>query len=320
MILITGATGFIGKNLIPVLAKHHRLRILVRRTSNIELFKEKPNIDIVFGDIEKGAGIDDALQNIDMVVHAAARTMGKNYLEYYQTNVLGTLNVIRAMEKRDVKKILLLSSHAACGPSPDKTPLTEKANPKPISLYGRTKYMAESIVIRSTLDYVILRAVSVFGPHDMDVLRYIKYITQGIAPIIGCGEKYLNVIYIEDLVKVILKIINSNKFNNRIYFVNDGLPYTLQGVLDNIAHLLNKRTHQICIPKSIAMLYGLINDVFLHPKKRVIWRDKIRELKQKHWLCSNERITAEFNFRADFTFDQAMEKTLKWYKNNGFLD
>jgi len=114
MILITGATGFVGKNLIPALAKHGRLRILVRRTSNIELFKEKPNIDIVFGDIEKGTGIDAALQNIDMVVHAAARTMGKNYLEYYQTNVLGTLNLIRAMEKRDIKKILLLSSHAAC--------------------------------------------------------------------------------------------------------------------------------------------------------------------------------------------------------------
>ncbi len=320
MILVIGATGFIGRNLVPVLAKYGRLRILVRRTSNIDPFKEKPNIDIALGDIEKGVGIDDALQNIDMVVHAAARTMGKNYLEYYQTNVLGTLNVIRAMKQKGVKKILFLSSHAACGPSPDKTALTESANPKPISLYGRTKHMAENIVIRSSLNYVILRPVSVFGPHDMDVLRYIKYVTQSISPFIGGGEKYLNLIYVEDLVQTILKIIQSKTFNDRIYFVNDGVQYTLLGLLDKIASLLNKSTYQICIPKPIAMLYGLANDVFLPARKRAVWRDKIRELSQKYWLCSNERIGTELNFRANFTFDQAMEKTLRWYKNNGFLD
>lgn len=320
MVLITGATGFVGKNLIPVLTRYGRLRILVRRTSNIDLFKEKPNIDIALGDIEKGVGIDDALQNIDIVVHAAARTMGKNYLEYYQTNVLGTLNVIRAMKQRGVKKILLLSSHAACGPSPDKTALTESANPKPISLYGRTKHMAENIVIRSSLDYVILRPVTVFGPHDMDVLRYIRYIAHGISPIIGGGEKYLNLIYVEDLVLAILKIIESKTFNDGIYFVNDGLQYTLPGVLDRITSLLNKSTYQIRVPKPIAMFYGLANDLFLPARKRAVWRDKIRELSQKYWLCSNERITAELNFRANFTFEEAMEKTLRWYKNNGFLD
>jgi nucleoside-diphosphate-sugar epimerase len=319
MILITGATGFLGKNLVPVLAKYSKLRILARRTSNIQFFNGKPNIEIVFGDIEKNVGIVDGLKNIDMVIHAAARTMGKNYLEYHQTNVLGTLNIVRSMEQEKVKKILLLSSHAACGPSPDKRPLSELARPQPISSYGRTKLAAENIVTGSALNYVILRPVSVFGPYDMDVLRYVRFITQGISPVSGCGEKHLNLIYVEDLVQAIVKIVRNSTFNNRTYFVNDGVEYELHDILDKIANLLHKNTHQVCIPKSIAMIYGLINDIFLPARKRVVWRDKIRELAQKYWLCSNERITNEYAFRANFTLDQALQKTMEWYKNKGFL-
>jgi nucleoside-diphosphate-sugar epimerase len=319
MILITGATGFLGKNMVPALAKYSRLRILARRTSNIEFFQDIPNIEIVFGDIEKNTGIIDGLKNIDMVIHAAARTMGRNYLEYHQTNVIGTLNTVRAMEQAKVKKILLLSSHAACGPSSDKTPLNELARPQPISLYGRTKLAAENIVLKSTLKYIILRPVSVFGPHDMDVLRYVRFITQGISPVSGCGKKYLNLIYVEDLVQSIVQIVKKNEFNNHTYFVNDGMEYELHDILNRIANLLHKKTRQVCIPEPVAMVYGLINDVFLPARKRVVWRDKIRELTQKYWLCSNEKIADEYAFRASFTLDQALRKTMKWYQNKGFL-
>lgn len=319
MILITGATGFLGKNLTPILAKYDKLRILVRRTSDLEFYKDKSNIEIYYGDIEKDIGIADALKNIDIVIHGAARTMGNNYQEYYQTNVLGTFNLVKTMQSKGVKQLLHLSSLAACGPGRNKTPLTELDKPHPISLYGRTKQEAENIIMKSALNYIILRPVTVFGPHDIDVLRYVKFIVKGISPVTGCGTKYLSVIYIEDLVSAIVKTILSSKFNNRIYFVSDGQQYKLQDILKTIADLLQIHTRQVCIPGPIAMIYGLINDVFLPSQKKVVWRDKIRELKQKYWLCSCERIRHDLAFQAKFTLEQALEKTLKWYKNQGFL-
>ena len=319
MILITGATGFFGKNLIPALAKFRSLRILARRTSNIDFLRDQPDIEIAFGDIEKGSGITDALQGIDIVIHAAARTMGRTYWEYYQTNVLGTLNMVKSMERENVRKLLFISSHAACGPSPCKTPVNELALPKPISMYGRTKLSAERIILKSALDHIILRPVSVFGPHDMDVLRYVKFILQGILPVSGCGQKYLNLIYVEDLVRLMMQIIKTVRFNNQTYFVNDGIEYELHDILDRIALVLNKKVRRVCIPKPIAMIYGLVNDVFLPTPKRVVWRDKIRELTQNYWLCSNQKISKEYAFKVNYTIDQALCKTMKWYEKQGLL-
>lgn len=319
MILITGATGFLGKNLIPKLAQYRRLRILARKTSKIDFLKDQTNIEIAFGDIEKGVGITDAMKDIDIVVHAAARTMGKNFWEYHQTNVRGTQNIVKSMEREKIAKILFISSHAACGPSPGKTPLSELAAPKPISLYGRTKSSAERIICESMLNFIILRPVSVFGPHDMDVLRYVKIILQGISPVSGCGRKYLNLIFIEDLVQAIMQLVKVDKFNNQIYFINDGVEYELHDILDRIALILNKKVRRICIPKPIAMLYGLANDVFLPAQKRVVWRDKVRELAQRYWLCSNKKISEEYGFQARYTLDQALRKTIKWYEKQGLL-
>ncbi|GAI16811.1 unnamed protein product, partial [marine sediment metagenome] len=79
-VLITGATGFIGKNLIPALIKFQKIKILVRKTSDIELFKKNSKIEITYGELEKDEGIEQALNGVDTVVHCAARTIGKNFI------------------------------------------------------------------------------------------------------------------------------------------------------------------------------------------------------------------------------------------------
>ena len=86
-------------------------------------FRANRNIEIVYGDLEKNEGIAEALHGVDTVVHCAARTIGNNYIEYYMTNTIGTAHLIKAMNKRRTKRILYLSSHAACGPCCEKKPL-----------------------------------------------------------------------------------------------------------------------------------------------------------------------------------------------------
>jgi nucleoside-diphosphate-sugar epimerase len=318
-VLITGATGFIGKNLIFPLARIRTVKILARSTSNIELFRENKNIEIGYGDLENNIGIDEALKNVETVIHCAARTIGKNLIEYYRTNTTGTTNLIMAMKKKNMKKILFLSSHAVCGPCLKEKPLDESDQPEPISFYGITKKIAEDTIRKSGINFIILRPVAVYGPHDFDILKYIKLLNNGICPIIGFGEKYINLIYVADLVQLIITLIKANKFLNRTYFVNDGNCYSVKEVLDEIANALNKKSFKIYVPEKVALFYGLLNDIFLPQQKRLIWRDKVRELAKDKWLCCNERIKTECHFKPNHTLKQGIKKTIDWYRNNELI-
>lgn len=318
-VLITGATGFIGKNLIPALIRFQKIRILVRKTSNIELFKKNSKIEITYGELEKDEGIEQALNGVDTVVHCAARTIGKNFIEYYRTNTTGTANLIRAMNKKKIKKILYLSSHAVCGPGCEKKSVKESDQPNPVSFYGMTKKLAEEIVMNSGINYTILRPVSVYGPYDMEILKYIKLLNRGICPVIGFGEKYINLIFITDLVELIITLIRANKFNNQIYFINDGNCYSYKELLNEITNILGVNNLKVYIPETMALFYGLLNDVFLRRQKRLIWRDKVREIARKYWLCSNEKLRDDFSFTPKYMLKQGMKETIDWYRTHGFL-
>lgn len=319
MLLITGATGFIGKNLTPLLARAAPVRILVRRTSNISHFAGLPNIELTYGDVACDTGLEQALENIDVVIHSAARTIGTNYLEYHATNVQGTENLVRAMKKQGVQRIVFLSSHAASGPCTDVHPVCESSLANPVSFYGRSKRHAEQIIMRSGLSYIVLRPVAVYGPHDYDVLRYIRLINSGFCPVVGFKEKYVNFIYVMDLAQLILQLIRENKFSNKIYFVNDGTEYTYKEVVLLLAQLLNKSVRTIRIPCNLALFYGLLNDIFLPESRRLVWRDKIRELAQQYWLCSNAACCETFHFKPQYGLKEGMQETIAWYKQQGLL-
>ncbi len=319
MLLVTGATGFIGKNLIPELIKRGRLRILARRTSNVTLFRTHRDIEIAYGDLEENRGIDEALQGIDTVIHCAARTIGKNFIEYYKTNTIGTAHLIEAMNKEGTKKILYLSSNAACGPCCEKKPLRETDRLKPISSYGRSKKLAEDIIMKNGINYIILRPVAVYGPYDEEILRYIKLLNHGLCPIIGFGDKYINLLYITDLVQLITTLVQANRFNNQTYFVNDGHCYAYEEVLEQIACLLQKDNFKIHIPQQIAQLCGLFSDIFLPPQRRLIWRDKVKELAEHYWLCHNERLVTACGFVPRFSLEHGMRETITWYREHNYL-
>jgi nucleoside-diphosphate-sugar epimerase len=319
MILLTGASGFIGKNLVPELAAQHTLRIIVRTTSKISLFKGMKNVEIVYGDIEKDKGIEAALQEISVVVHCAGRTRGTNFSEYYRSNSLGTYYLVKAMQRTGVRKILYLSSHAACGPCTGTVPTKENEIPRPVSFYGRSKRIAEDTIKESSLDYVILRPVAVYGQFDIDILQYIKLINTGLCPIIGNGRAKINLLHVKDLVNLIVDIIRKDMFTNTTYFVNDGMCYTYQDVLGELQGILKVHAFTCYIPKSLALLFGLLNDVLLPQHRRLIWRDKVREMANNDWLCCSDRVVHDHSFTPQFTLSQGMLETINWYKTHGYL-
>ncbi len=319
MKLITGASGFVGKNLALAMSKTERIRILARKTSNIKLFNGLSNIEISYGDLEKNQGLDFALTGIETVIHSAARTYGRTFHEYYRSNVEATDNLIKAMRRQKVANMLLISTHAGCGPGSNEQPICETVRPRPVSFYGRTKLLSEDIVRKSGLEYIILRPVSVYGPHDTDFLKVIKMIQGGICPAIGHSKMYINLIYIDDFVTVILNVLKRRFFNKGTYFISDGNVYSTDDFVDSIAKILKKKYIKITIPTFIGMCCGLLSDVFLPSRLRLIGRDKVRDICQFYWLCANSAAVSDLDFKPKHDLQEGMAATVKWYVDNGYL-
>jgi len=247
-ILVTGSSGFVGKNLIE----------------NIE----KEN-EIVLYDIKEGRDIldtkllSDCLNGVDTVVHLAALVSAieswEKPFKYFRTNGEGTLNVVTAAIQKGVKRIIFASSAAVYG--------------NPLTPYGASKKWAEDVlsVYSKQIEVVPLRFFNIYGLNQNPAYGYvihnfIKGIKEdGRIDIFGDGKQSRDFIYINDVIKVIIYFLNnSNKVPTGAIDIGTGESVTVLKLADKIGNILNKKYAVNLLPKreeprtSQADLSGLI--------------------------------------------------------------
>ena len=319
VVLITGATGFIGRHVSRLLLKRgYRLRILTRNPDFVEL-KDRPGVEVRkvnYLDINTLNGIG---HGIDFVIHIAGVIKGRRFDAFKKGNIYTTRNLLKAIKEEDsIKKFIFLSSQSAAGPSKD-APLTEKDEAKPVSFYGLSKKIAEEYVKNSGIPYVILRPSAVFGEGDRETLLLFKMAKRGISLSIGKGPLF-NIIYVGDLVDVIVKILGSDVVN-RTYFVNNGEVFTPQKLSDILKKIMGKKyLFHIRVPEAIATMFSFLGEYYagLTGKENMITREKLRELKQYSWLASNELLRREV-FDKFTSSEDALRRAYSWYIEKGWL-
>lgn len=154
-ILVTGASGFVGRNLINQLStKHYICGFSRRKLSGIDYFE---------GDITNIDKLENAVSNVDAVIHLAGVIRGSKEA-FYSTNVIGAKNVSYLSAKYKLKKVVYISSLAAKGP-------LEKN--EPVSYYGYSKRLAELEFLKNSDKYslTILRPPVIYGPYEQEVYK-----------------------------------------------------------------------------------------------------------------------------------------------------
>jgi nucleoside-diphosphate-sugar epimerase len=317
MILVTGASGFIGKHLVSsLIAQGCAVRCLVRRTSRTDALA---GAQLAYGDLASGEGLAQALEGVAGVVHLAGVTKALRTEDYYVGNGRATANLVRAMEGRGAR-LVHVSSLAAVGPSPDGKLLDEDFTPAPFSHYGKSKLEAERIA-RGREGTVVVRPPVVYGPGDRDVFQLIQAVNRGFVLEIAGGARYFSAIFVKDLVFGIQAAATHPAAAGRTYYLTYPSAHSWAEFTTVAGKILCKHPTTVRVPYALAQGVGYAAEMWATVTGRpgILSRDKVAEARCPHWTCSGARASRELDFTAGTDLEQGLRESIAWYREAGWL-
>ena len=318
MILVTGASGFIGSHLVDLLRERGgEFRCLIRRNSSTQSL---PSVSTAMADLATGEGLEEALRGVQAVIHLAGVTKALRAADYYAGNTRASEVLARAVCGKPIR-LVLVSSLAAAGPSPTGEPIREETELRPISAYGKSKLEAERAVRALLPEAVIVRPPVVYGPRDTGVLQLLKPMSKGWSFEIGGGERWFSFIYVRDLVEALLACACHPQIDGKTYFVAHPKPVSWSHLRATAASVMRRRVRVLRLPPALARTVGSCADAWsrVTGKPGVLSREKILEAQAMRWTCDPGRAAAEWGFAARTSIEDGLTMTLAWYKEAGWL-
>jgi nucleoside-diphosphate-sugar epimerase len=323
--LVTGGTGFVGSHLVDrLVALDVPVRCLVRKTSSFRYLRAGA-VELVHGELATGAGLSEAVEGADVVFHVAGTTKAHSETGYYDGNLRGTENLLRACERTSTppRRFVHVSSLAAIGPSADGVPLSEEAEPRPLTWYGRSKLASEAAVRASALAprAVILRPPVVYGPRDTDVFEVFRSVAKGVMVLIGRGESWFSYIHVKDLVEALLAGAARERAAGGTYNIANPEPVSWTAFARTAASVMGRTVRFVRVPVAIAYAAGWCAEAGsrLRRKPGIISRQKVIEARCRYWTSNPSLARAELGWCAARPLQDGIAETLAWYKDAKWL-
>jgi NADH dehydrogenase len=240
MILITGATGYIGRHLVARLVEMgERPRCLVRDSERAATVLPADKVDFVIGETTQPASLEAAVQGIDTIVHAAFMTADRKQSaqdHYEATNVGGTSNLVLAAKVAGIHRIIEISG---LGTRPDKP-----------GSYMQGRYLAEKVLMDSGLGWTIIRPSVLFGKGAPFIKGLVDLINSApVVPLIGGGTLMFQPIYVEDVVTVIVKTLQMpEQTSGRIFTIGGPEYYSFTQIFDELLKVTHKSRPKVYAP------------------------------------------------------------------------
>ena len=267
-ILVTGCSGFIGKNLLEQLIPDVGVDI-------VQLPKKLKKSILVF---KKEDFVNTDLNDIDIVIHLASFIdvqESKMYPDkYWENNFIKTKQFIDLCEKRGIKKFIFTSSASVYQSSKNKHKENEELS-EDNNMYARSKIACEKYLIQSKLNWVILRLSNVYGKYnDKGVIyQFSKGLKHGTIIMNNFGESVRDFVHVYDVVEAIKKSFNINK---KIINISSGKGISINNLLTLIMNLNRKMKVNLEITTFEEENYNILNNT----KMRTILKIKPKTLKE----------------------------------------
>lgn len=332
-VLITGAAGFIGSNLVKVFHRRHAVSVILRPSSRRD-FLHRYDIRILEGDLRDREFVASAVKDFDLVIHAAAKAQDwGRYQEFHEANVECSLNLIESIDPGT--RMIFLSSIAVTGEEDCPQAKAEASPYKPIcpyvlesvlpsgmNQYRLSKTIAEQMLISKAetrgIDLTVLRPVWVFGPREFHAgpYEYCKTVQESFPVMPGSSRNLFHVVYVEDLARLILKV--AEKQAAGVHIFNAGpLEVPLMDVFwDLFCRAMGRRKPWI-IPPAFLYPFVILLEILwtLAGAKSPPFLTRAR-LYMFHAsnVVSVENIRKTFDCNEFTPLSRAVTKTVRWWR------
>lgn len=310
-ILVTGATGFVGRSLIPHLAAQaHEITAATRRAAEI------PCAARIVSDLSMGPATDwtRALDGIDVVVHLAAlahethRTSDAS--QYELVNVGGTRSLAESAARAGVKRFVYLSTVKVMGEGTlgAMRPWRETDEPRPIGPYGSTKLAAERVVqdagARAGMETVVLRPPVVYGPGlKANLLRLARAIHRGVPLPLGRADNVRSLVFTGNLADAIARCAAHPRAAGKTFFVADTETVSTAELARRIALHMGKKARLAPVPpRALAAAGALLG-------RRLDVERALASL-----VVDTSSIRTELEWSPPSSLDEGLAATVAWFE------
>lgn len=239
MILVTGASGYVGNNLVrrlvqagkPVRAMVGNVKKALTRLKDVEA-----KIEIVRGDVTRPESLAEWMQGVDTVIHLVAIAVEKGKRTYETINYQGTVNVVDAAKRAGVKRFLNMCQNGASSDSKSR--------------FLGSKGRAQEYVAKSGLNWTAFRPSVIWGPQDefANVQARLIKMTPVIFPIVGDGKAQFQPVYVGDVVEAMVKSLDDDSTIGHEYELGGPEVLTYAEIVDRVLKALGTNRLRVKVP------------------------------------------------------------------------
>jgi nucleoside-diphosphate-sugar epimerase len=326
-ILLTGATGGLGRNLTNFLLKKNYVVVALGRNKEVGKLLQESGAKFFPFDVCDKIQLPNNLGNCKGIIHAAAYSNPWGmYERFYKTNVLGTENIVDFALKKDCP-LIHISTPSIYFDFKDKINIKEDAElpQKFASYYTHTKMQAENIVQAAHgkgLRAAILRPRGIFGPYDTAVFpRILKIASRGYFPLIREGEALVDITFVGNLVLAIhdtLKNLESRQEKIDIFNISNDQPLKIRDILFMLFESLNMKIKFYNMPyyllKGIASVNENISKCTRYSFEPSITKYSLGLLSFSQTL-NIDNAKEKLNYTPKYSIEDGMRQYSNWYSN-----
>ena len=318
-VLVTGVTGFIASHLLPVLHQQNwQITAAVRNNCRQPLLSTKT---IAIGEIDGNTNWHQALQNINTVVHLAARAhilhedTFNPAAEFLKVNTAGTANLIKQSIEAGVKHFIFISSIGAMATLSDQI-LTESFPCLPDNPYGLSKLKAEQALIdlakNNSMTWTILRPTLVYGPGNPgNMERLMNLVNRGLPLPFASLKNRRSFIFVGNLVDAIAICLTHPQAANQTFLVSDGEDLSTAELIRKLAHHMHKPCRLFPFPPSLLKAAGYLGDRIEFTQSSLPINSTTVERLSGSLFVDSSHIRTTLNWQPPFTLDQGLEQTIQ---------
>jgi uncharacterized protein YbjT (DUF2867 family) len=251
MIVITGATGFVGEEVVKqARTAGYPVRAIVREPERAQWLAERHGVELFHGNVLYAPSIEGAMHGANCVIHLVGIIHEWKENTFERTHVQATRNVVDEAKKSGVKRFIHMSA------------LGTRENAR--SRYQQTKWTAEEYVRKCGMAWTIFRPSFIYGPKDKSVNTFVQLIRRlPFVPVLGPGNTRIQPISVENVAKAFVAAIRNDDSVGKIYDLCGPEPFTWNELYDKLQRILGTHKPKLHLPLPIARIQAALFESIL---------------------------------------------------------